>query len=79
MDEEGEGAKRVGRDARSGKVLIRIDPKHYRPAEVDQLKGDSTKARDRLQWTAGVELPQLVALMVDADLKRTRAGQTFYE
>ena len=47
-----------------------IDPKFYRPAEVDLLLGDPTKAKDKLGWTAKTSLEQLIKMMVDADLKR---------
>lgn len=47
-----------------------IDPKFYRPAEVDLLLGDSSKAKEKLHWTAKTSLEQLIHMMVDADLKR---------
>ena len=72
---EGEGVSTVGIDRRSGKTIIRVDPKHYRPAEVDLLIGDPTKAREKLDWSARTALPDLVDMMTEADLRRTRAGQ----
>jgi GDPmannose 4,6-dehydratase len=53
--------------------LVLQDPAFYRPAEVDLLVGDPSKARDKLGWEAKVSFPELVAMMVDADLERERA------
>ena len=50
-----------------------IDPRFFRPAEVDLLIGDSTKARDTLGWRPKVSFPELVTMMVDADLAAQRA------
>ena len=55
---------------------VRTDPALLRPAEVDHLLGDSSKARRELGWTPGVDFRQLVEMMVDADLKRLGAGST---
>jgi GDPmannose 4,6-dehydratase len=49
-----------------------IDPKFYRPAEVDLLLGNPTKAKEKLNWTAKTSLEQLINMMVDADLKRVK-------
>jgi len=67
---EGEGLAEVGRCERSGDVLIQVDPRFFRPAEVDLLVGDPTKARQMLGWRHTVDFPGLVAEMVAADLKR---------
>jgi GDPmannose 4,6-dehydratase len=72
---EGEGVNTKGIDRRSGKMIFRVNPKYYRPAEVDILIGDATKARNKLGWSAKTSLPELVQMMVEADLKRVRAGQ----
>lgn len=73
----GAGADIIGMDEQSGKIIIRTNAKHYRPAEVDLLLGDATKARDKLGWSAKTALPQLVEMMVEAELKRVRTGQKF--
>jgi GDPmannose 4,6-dehydratase len=52
-----------------GKVLVRIDPRYFRPAEVDLLLGDASFAREKLGWSPTVTLPELVRMMVDSDLK----------
>ncbi len=65
----GNGVDEKGRDARTGQILIEVDPKYFRPAEVEQLLGDPSKARQVLGWTHTVTFPQLVKEMVEADLK----------
>ena len=75
---KGEAAETVGIDRRSGKAIIRINPKHYRPAEVDLLIGDASKARDKLGWIPKTSLREIVEMMVEADLRRVRAGQLLF-
>jgi GDPmannose 4,6-dehydratase len=65
----GKGTEEKGIDANTGKVLIEIDPRYFRPAEVDILKGDPSKALSRLGWKPKVQLPQLIKMMVKNDLK----------
>jgi GDPmannose 4,6-dehydratase len=72
---DGEGANTVGIDRRSGKAIIRVNPKYFRPAEVDLLLGDASKARKKLGWSPKTTLTELVQMMVEADLKRVRAGR----
>ena len=61
----GSGVEEVGRDAKRGDVLVKIDPRYFRPTEVDLLVGDSSKAKERLGWEAKVTLEELVEEMVD--------------
>ena len=72
---EGVGIEEKGLDARSGRVLVQVDPRYFRPTEVDLLVGDPSKARSKLGWQHSVSFEQLVAEMVAADLK-TIAGET---
>ncbi|MEY2927968.1 MAG: GDP-mannose 4,6-dehydratase [Pseudomonadota bacterium] len=65
---EGNDVDEVGRDAATGIVRVRIDPRYFRPTEVDLLIGDPTKAKEKLGWKATVDLTGLVAEMVLADL-----------
>jgi len=65
---QGEGLAEKGIDKKTGKVLIEVDPKYFRPAEVDSLIGDSTKARQKLNWRPTVNFKQLVKIMMDHDL-----------
>jgi GDPmannose 4,6-dehydratase len=64
----GEGVDEIGVDSLSGRELVRVDPRYFRPTEVDTLLGDATKARDKLGWTAEVSFPELVAEMIESDL-----------
>jgi GDPmannose 4,6-dehydratase len=73
----GSGEDEGGFCARSGKQLVRISPKFYRPAEVELLIGDPAKARKILGWEPTTTLEQLAAMMVEADLRRNKAGFSF--
>jgi GDPmannose 4,6-dehydratase len=66
----GSAEKEIGVDAQSGKTLVRINPKFYRPAEVETLVGNAAKAKRLLGWEASTSLQDLCRLMVDEDLKR---------
>jgi GDPmannose 4,6-dehydratase len=65
---EGAGVDEVGRDPVTGKVLIQIDPRYFRPTEVDYLLGDPSKAKDKLGWEPEVSFDELVKIMVREDL-----------
>jgi GDPmannose 4,6-dehydratase len=65
----GKGLKEIGRDKKTGKTIIRIDAKYYRPAEVDILLGDASKARKELHWKPKTKFKDLVKIMINADLK----------
>ncbi|MCG7848430.1 MAG: GDP-mannose 4,6-dehydratase, partial [ANME-2 cluster archaeon] len=64
----GTGVDEVGVDAATGDVLVEIDPRYYRPTEVELLLGDPTKAKEKLGWEAKVGFRELVNMMVDGDL-----------
>ena len=64
---EGTGLEEIGRRNDTGAVVVRIDPRYFRPAEVETLLGDPTEARQKLGWTPTTTLEQLVAEMVEAD------------
>jgi GDPmannose 4,6-dehydratase len=65
---EGQGIAEQGIDAKTGRVLIAVDPRYFRPAEVDLLLGDASKARQQLNWSPKTDFDRLVAMMVDGDL-----------
>ena len=67
----GSGIEEVGVDA-AGKTLVKIDPRYFRPAEVDEMKGNASYAREKLDWKPKVAFPELVRLMVEADVARWR-------
>jgi GDPmannose 4,6-dehydratase len=66
---QGKGVDEKGIDAATGRVLVKIDPRYFRPTEVDLLIGDPTKARTKLGWRHTVSFEALVAEMVAADLE----------
>jgi GDPmannose 4,6-dehydratase len=74
---KGSGIDERGVDARTGKTLVRINSKFYRPAEVDLLIGDPAHARDALGWKPETTLEELCAMMVEADLRRNASGFSF--
>lgn len=69
---QGEGLDEVGVDE-TGSVLVEVDPRYFRPSEVDSLLADPTKARDRLGWEAKVSFEELVERMLEADLRAVEA------
>jgi GDPmannose 4,6-dehydratase len=70
---DGTGIDEVGRDQANGRVLVRIDPRYFRPLEVDYLLGDPAKAKTKLGWTHSVGFADLVKEMVAADLETVRS------
>lgn len=66
---KGEGVNEKGYDKKTGKVIIEIDPKYFRPAEVDLLLGDSSKAKEKLNWEPETTFEELVEIMMKHDLK----------
>ena len=69
---QGTGVNEQGIDVATGKILIKIDPRYFRPTEVELLLGDPTKAKQKLGWTAEMSLEQLVSQMVKGDLKAAK-------
>ncbi len=67
---EGNGEKEIGRDRSTGRTLVRVNPRFFRPAEVDILVGDATKAREVLGWQARTTFHELVEIMVKRDIER---------
>ncbi len=74
---EGEGENEKGIHSETGKVIVQVNPKYYRPAEVELLIGDSTKAAKQLGWKPKVSLEQLCEMMVKADMERALKGSSF--
>ena len=69
---EGEGLETRGIDTATGRNLIEVHPKYFRPLETESLLGDATKAKRELGWQPGTRFEQLVKIMVDADMKREK-------
>ena len=74
---EGSAEQEVGIERTSGRTLVRVNPAFYRPAEVELLIGDPTKAERELGWKAQTTLEQLCATMVEADIRRVARGVSF--
>ncbi len=82
---EGAGLDEVGKDA-AGKAIVRVDPRYFRPTEVETLLGDPTRAREELGWVPKISFKEMVAEMVHEDLKGARrddlvkrSGYTAYD
>lgn len=69
---EGEGVDEKGYDTKTGKLIVAVDPKYFRPAEVELLLGDATKAKEKLGWEAKVDIDELVEIMMTHDLKEAQ-------
>lgn len=69
---QGNGVDEIGKDAKTGDVLVEIDPRYFRPTEVDLLIGDPSKAKEKLGWEAKVELEELVSEMVRVALHNAK-------
>ncbi len=76
---EGLGVDERGVDAKTGKILIKIDPRYFRPSEVDQLLGNAAKAEKFLKWQPKTSFSELVKLMVKADLQQEMQKKYFDE
>ena len=69
---QGTGVDEIGVDAKSDKTVVRIDPRYFRPTEVELLIGDASKAKQKLGWSPQIPFKQLVSEMVAADLAAAR-------
>lgn len=67
---KGKGLNEIGEDKKTGKVIVRIDPKYYRPTEVDVLLGDASKSRKKLGWKPKVKFKDLAKIMMEHDLEQ---------
>ena len=68
---KGKGLNEIG--LLNGKEIIKIDPRYFRPSEVENLLGDASKAKKKLNWTPKISFKQLVKEMVDKDLKLAKS------
>lgn len=74
---KGKDEQEVGIDTKTGKIVVEINPKFYRPTEVDLLIGDPEKAKHELGWKPRTTLEELCQMMVAADLNRVNTGISF--
>lgn len=77
VDFKGSAESETAVDTATGKTVMRVNPKFYRPAEVELLIGDPAKAKAKLGWAPATTLEQLCQMMVEADLRRNTAGFSF--
>lgn len=77
LEFHGKNDEEIAIDTQTGKTVVRVDPKFYRPAEVDLLIGDPGKAKKELGWEPKTTLEELCRLMVEADLRRNKSGCSF--
>ena len=69
---KGEGVNEIGIDLETGKTLVSVDPKYYRPTEVHTLLGDATKAKNKLAWEAKTSFNELVRKMIHSDWEEVK-------
>ena len=69
---EGEGIDEIGRRADTGEIVIRVDPRYFRPTEVEELLGDSSKAKKKLDWEPKISIEELISEMIDEDSKESK-------
>jgi len=69
---EGSGLNEVGRRADNGDIIIKVDPRYYRPTEVETLLGDSSKAREKLGWYAKISFEEMIEEMINHDLEEAK-------
>ena len=74
---QGEAEKEVAVNTKTGKTIVQINPQFHRPAEVDLLIGDASKAKKQLGWEAKTTLEELCSMMVEADLRRNDQGYSW--
>lgn len=77
LEFHGEAEHEIATDRASGKTVVRVNPKFYRPAEVELLVGDATKAEQKLGWRATTTLEQLCTMMVASDVERNKHQASF--
>ncbi len=70
---KGEGVEEKGYDKETGRLVVEVDPKYFRPAEVELLVGDPSKAKAELGWEAKVDLDEMVEIMMENDLKEAKS------
>ncbi len=75
IDWQGSGVDEKGVDRKTGRILVEIDPRYFRPTEVEFLLGDASKAREKLGWQTKISFDDLVAAMVQEDLQEARRDE----
>lgn len=75
---KGKGVNEIGIDKNSGEMLVKINPRYFRPTEVEILLGDYSKAKEKLGWEPKVRFKELVKIMAEADLERLKKGNIVF-
>ena len=69
---QGKGLREVGLNKKTGKILVKVDPVYFRPTDVNELRGDFSKAKKELKWKPKTTFRQLVKEMMESDLKEIK-------
>ena len=69
---QGKGLREVGLNKKTGKILVKVDPVYFRPTDVNELRGDFSKAKKELKWKPRTTFSQLVKEMMESDLKEIK-------
>jgi len=77
LEWSGKGVDEIGKDISNGNVVVSVNPKFYRPSEVELLIGDASKAKESLGWQAKTSLKELCSMMVESDLERNKDNKSF--
>lgn len=77
LEWKGKGIDEVGINKSNGKVIVKVNPKFYRPAEVELLLGDPTKAKEKLGWNLKISFNELISKMVKSDIEKVKAEQIY--
>lgn len=77
LEWKGKEEKETGVDKKTGKTVVRVNPRNYRPCEVDLVIGNPQKAKEKLGWEPKTQLEDLCKMMVEADIRRNRSGFSF--
>ena len=72
LEWQGSGEEELGRDEKTGEIVVQVDPRYFRPTEVEHLLGDPTKARENLGWEPEISFEKMIGRMVRADLKEAK-------
>ena len=70
----GKNEKEIGKDLKTGKIIVKVDPSYYRPTEVDMLVGDPSKANKSLGWKSKTSIEKLIKIMVQSDMQKISNG-----
>ena len=76
---EGKNEFEIGRRADNNEIVIRVDPRYFRPAEVNELLGDSNKAKDKLGWFPEISLEEMIEEMINFDLQEAKKEKLLKE